>query len=207
MPNLLSDPVVRLANRSDNAVSTLTLAAAFDSDPVTRFCMRTDSRRDWAMRTGFKRVLELYRPYDLTFVVNDGAGVALWARHDQWQLTFWKEVALIPTYIRACGIRRFMRLNRGFEVMKLYHPTEPHYYLHLLGVHPSHQSQGLGAALLCAMLERCDREQMPAYLEATHPRNISIYQQHGFQIIKEFSFGAGGPSLAAMWRKPRQTIK
>lgn len=203
MPGFLSDPVVRIANQSDDAASMRTLAAAFDNDPVTRFCIRTDSHRDEVMRVCFKRILELYRPHGLTFVGNEGAGVALWARHDEWRFTFWQECALIPTYMRACGgFKRFMHLNRGLDIMKLHHPTEPHYYLYLIGVHPDYQSQGLGAALLDIMLERCDREQMPAYLEATNPCNISIYQQHGFRVIKEFSFGSGGPSLAAMWREP-----
>ncbi len=154
------------------------------------------------MRAGFKRALELYRPHSLTFIGGCGAGVALWARHDQWRFTFWQECALIPIYMRACGIRRFMRLGRGFDDMKSQHPIQPHYYLYLLGVHPGCQSQGLGAALLDVMLERCDQEQMPAYLEATNPRNISFYQRHGFRITTNFSFGPDGPPLTAMWRKP-----
>ncbi|MEP6606361.1 MAG: GNAT family N-acetyltransferase [Nitrosospira sp.] len=109
---------------------------------------------------------------------------------------------LIPTYMRVCGINRFMRLSRGFDTMKSHHPVEPHYYLYLLGVTPDRQLHGLGSALLRTMLERCDREQMPAYLEASSPQNIPFYQRQGFRVIKEFQFGPGGPPLAAMWRKP-----
>ena len=204
MPSLRSEPMIRRAERSDDLRLALTLAAAFDNDPVARFCVRTDARRHWAMQAGFKRALDLYRPYGLTFVANDGAGVALWARHDQWQLTFWQECSLIPLYVQVCGINRFMRLIRGFDVMESHHPAERHYYLYLLGVHPDHQSQGLGSALLRTVLERCDREQMPAYLEASNPRNISLYGRHGFRVIRELQFGPGGPYLAAMWREPRQ---
>jgi hypothetical protein len=42
------------------------------------------------------------------------------------------------------------------------------------------------------MLERCDREQMPAYLEASSSHNILFYQRHEFRMINEFPFGAGG---------------
>ena len=192
MPSLRSEPIIRRAERSDDLRLALTLAAAFDDDPVARFCVRTDARRHWAMQAGFKRALDLYRPYGLTFVANDGAGVALWARHDQWQLTFWQECSLIPLYVRVCGINRFMRLIRGFDVMESHHLAERHYYLYLLGVHPDHQSQGLGSALLRTVLERCDREQMPAYLEASNPRNISLYGRHGFRVIRELQFGPVG---------------
>jgi ribosomal protein S18 acetylase RimI-like enzyme len=200
--SLPSEAVIRRTRGSDHPAVTRTLAAAFDKDPVTSFCVRADARRWWALQVAFKRALDLFQPYDLTFVANDGQGAALWARHDQWQLTFWQEWWLIPLYIRVCGIDRFRRLGRGFDSMKSRHPTEPHYYLYLLGVHPDHQLQGLGAALLCTMLERCDREHMPAYLEASSPRNIPFYRRHGFQVIEEFPFGPGGPPLAAMWRSP-----
>ena len=98
-----------------------------------------------------------------------------------------------------------MRLIRGFDALKSNHPVEPHYYLYLLGVRPDRQSHGLGSALLRTMLERCDREQMPAYLEASSPRNIPLYLRHGFRVIREFQFGPGGPLLAAMWREPQQS--
>jgi hypothetical protein len=55
------------------------------------------------------------------------------------------------------------------------------------------------------MLERCDSEQMPAYLEASNPRNIPFYQAHGFRITRELQFGLGGPPLAAMWREPKRS--
>lgn len=204
MPGLPSKHVVRQAQYFDAPMLTLTLAAAFENDPVANFCIRADAGRKRVMRAGFKRALDLYQPYGLTFIANNGAGTAVWTRHDQWQLTFWQECSLIPLYIRVCGINRFMRLSRGFDAMKSHHPVERHYYLYLLGVHPDYQSQGLGSALLCAMLERCDREQMPAYLEASSPRNIPFYQRHGFRVIRKFQFGPGGPPLAAMWREPQQ---
>jgi ribosomal protein S18 acetylase RimI-like enzyme len=194
--------VNRRAEQSDDATLALTVTAAFDDDPVARFFIRTDARRR-AMQAGFKRALDVYRPYDLTFVANGGAGTALCALHNQWQLTFWQECSLIPLYLRVCGIKRFMRLIRGFDALESHHPAEPHYYLYLLGVHPNHQSQGLGTALLHTMLERCDREQMPAYLEASNPRNIPFYLRHGFRITRELPFGPDGPPLAATWREPK----
>ncbi|SFM32406.1 Acetyltransferase (GNAT) family protein [Nitrosomonas nitrosa] len=205
MPSLPIEPMIHRAECTENSVLATTLAAAFDNDPVVRYCIRADSRRDWAMHAGFKRALDIYCFYGMTFTAMNGAGVALWARHDQWQLTFWQECMLIPLYVRICGIRRFMRLSRGFETMKWAHPVVPHYYLYMIGVHPDCQSQGLGAALLRVMLERCDREKMPAYLEATHPRNISFYRRHGFQVIRTLTFGPGGPPIAAMWREPQLT--
>ena len=39
------------------------------------------------------------------------------------------------------------------------------------------------------VLERCDDERLPAYLETTSPRNRALYQRHGFEITGQFSVG------------------
>lgn len=77
MLSLPFEAVIRRARGSDHPTVTLTLAAAFDKDPVTSFCIRADARRWWALQVAFKRALDLFQPYDLTFVANDGQGAAL----------------------------------------------------------------------------------------------------------------------------------
>ncbi len=64
-----------------------------------------------------------------------------------------------------------------------HHPTAPHWYLWMLGADPSRQGQGLGAALLKHTLRRCDAEGAIAYLESSNPRNVSLYERHGFEPL------------------------
>lgn len=59
----------------------------------------------------------------------------------------------------------------------------PHYYLLTLGVAPLSQGRGAGGQLLRHMLERADREQMPAYLETQRPENVPIYERFGFEVV------------------------
>ena len=49
---------------------------------------------------------------------------------------------------------------------------------------------------------RCDRDGLPAYLEATTPRNRAFYEPHGFAVTEEFRLGQASPPLWRMWRKP-----
>ena len=44
---------------------------------------------------------------------------------------------------------------------------------------------------------------MPAYHEATSPRNRALYERHGYVNQGEFQLPAGGPTLWRMWRDPR----
>jgi GNAT superfamily N-acetyltransferase len=89
-----------------------------------------------------------------------------------------------------------------FEQMAKYHPSEPHWYLPLIGVDPAQQGNGLGDALMMHALKRCDRDKLPAYLESTNPRNVSLYRRHGFEPLGAIQAGSS-PTLVPMLRRPR----
>ncbi len=89
-----------------------------------------------------------------------------------------------------------------FEQMGKYHPSEPHWYLPLIGVDPAHQGKGHGDALMSYAVERCDRDHVPAYLESTNPRNMSLYRRHGFEALGTIQVGTS-PPLVPMLRPSR----
>ena len=66
------------------------------------------------------------------------------------------------------------------------HPGDPHYYLPYIAVAPTRQGNGLGTALLRPVLDRCDTEGAPAYLEATNKRNLPLYrrQESNSQLLE-----------------------
>jgi GNAT superfamily N-acetyltransferase len=95
--------------------------------------------------------------------------------------------------------------GRLFEILGLMeekHPLEPHYYLFLLGTRPEWQGRGLGSSLMAPVLDTCDRDRVPAYLEATSERNKQLYLRHGFEVTDEIPLPKG-PTMWPMWRSPR----
>ncbi len=58
----------------------------------------------------------------------------------------------------------------------------PHLYLSSIAVDPIHQKQGLGSALLDAMIERVKHENLPLYLETNSQGNIPYYERFGFTV-------------------------
>ena len=93
-------------------------------------------------------------------------------------------------------------MERVFAQMETHHPSEPCWYLPLIGVDPHSQGRGYGSALLRHTLKQCDRDGMPAYLESSNPRNIPLYQRHGFEIIGAIQSGTS-PAIVPMLRRPR----
>ncbi|SPE48339.1 Acetyltransferase (GNAT) family protein [Streptomyces netropsis] len=90
------------------------------------------------------------------------------------------------------------------ELTALAHPTDrSHYYLPNIVAAPGRTGEGRGSALLEAVLERCDREGMPAYLEASNTRSKALYERHGFVFTGRTVDLPGGPPMWPMWREPR----
>lgn len=91
------------------------------------------------------------------------------------------------------------------EQMNRFHPQEPHWYLPLIGIDPVHQGKGLGGALLRHQLAICDRDGAPAYLESSNPRNIPLYERHGFEALGHIQAGSS-PTMVPMLRKPQRRM-
>ena len=60
----------------------------------------------------------------------------------------------------------------------------------------------LGAALMAHALVPCDRDQKLAYLDSTNPKNIPLYERHGFELLGTIQVGSS-PPVFPMLRKPR----
>jgi ribosomal protein S18 acetylase RimI-like enzyme len=109
---------------------------------------------------------------------------------------------LLAIMQRSAPAERQAELSAVFERMGSYHPSEPHWYLPLIGVDPVHQRNGHGAALLRHALDRCDRDHALAYLESSNPANIPLYQRHGFEVLGTIQAGSS-PRIVPMLRPAR----
>ncbi len=79
------------------------------------------------------------------------------------------------------------------EAMEEYHPEEPCWYLPIIAVDPAYQGQGLGSQLMKHALHRIDEDGLPAYLESSNPRNMSLYERHGFEVMGQIQIGTSPP--------------
>jgi ribosomal protein S18 acetylase RimI-like enzyme len=192
---------VRHATDADRASLTETLARAFYDDPVMTWFFPEDDRRLERNRRFFAIRLRQLLPHGETYTVDGALGGALWAAPDRWRVGRVEEarmgVALLPALWRRLGV-----VFKGVEMIEAAHPRDPHYYLAVLGTDPEAQGRGVGSALIQPMLEACDRDEVPAYLESSKERNIDFYARHGFRVTDEVRLPRG-PRVWPMWRDPR----
>jgi GNAT superfamily N-acetyltransferase len=127
------------------------------------------------------------------------AGAALWLPPG----TAPDEAALNDLMMRTADAATAVDGPQLMQQMASHHPKEPHWYLPLLGVDPAQQNKGVGSALLRHVTDRCDRDGVLAYLESSNPRNIPLYERHGFVILGRAQSG-GSPVITPMLRKPQR---
>jgi GNAT superfamily N-acetyltransferase len=175
-----------------------TLATAFFDDPVVAWAYPAPDRRRELLPAFFQVAATATLPGGGLYTTADGNAAALWVPSDATL----DEAAMAAELVRRSA-EYGDRVATLLELLEDTHPTqEEHQYLFLLGTRPQWQSRGLGSALLRAVLERCDADGMPAYLEATSERNVPLYQRHGFAVTQQITL-PDGPPLWCMWRTPR----
>ncbi len=191
----------RRAHTDDTVTVAATVAAAFFNDPVTEWLLPDEQRRQQLVQPLFELYVTPYVRQGETYLTADGNGAVVWLPPGAQLLTAEEEETFGAALEALVGpdVERFAQLAETFE---RYHPAQPLYYCQFLATVPAWQGRGIGSAFLHDMLERADREHIPAYHEATSPRNRALYERHGYVTQGEFTL-PDGPPLWRMWRDPR----
>lgn len=198
------DVTVRKANGADVPALAQVLARAFDDDPMANWFVAQDGRR--AERLEHMHRVELERislPHNEVYTTDGLHGAALWAPPGQWKMGVIQQVRLMPAMMKSVTLRRAPKVLSGVTAIEKKHPAKPHWYLFVLGTDTPHQGKGIGSALLRPVLERCDRDGVPAYLESSKEKNLPLYERNGFRVTGEFVVPHGGPKIWLMWRQPQ----
>ncbi len=200
-PTIDLDLRIRRTDVSDTAAVAATVAAAFFDEPVTTWLLPNEQRRRQLIQAMFELYVAPYVRLGETYLTADGNGAAVWLTPGTQLLSAEEEVSFGHQLEALVGadVERFSQMAETFE---RYHPTTPLYYCQFLATVPTMQGRGIGSTLLRDMLDRADREHMPAYHEATSPRNRALYERHGYVTQGEFTL-PDGPPLWRMWRDPR----
>lgn len=199
IPEITLPADMRAAGREDWRRLGGIIAEAFSEDPVNLWIF---GNRE-AMPPVFSTLARsLYLPRGFCHLKGDD-GATMWS-HSSANL----DLPLLPTLglvaaLMGKGAKGAVKRALGAgEAMKREHPTEPHLYLFAIGTRKAARGKGLGKALLAPVLAAADRDGLPCYLENSNPANTGFYRAHGFERMKLFEPGPGGPPLEAMWRAP-----
>jgi len=171
---------------------------AFITDPVARFAWPSARDHLHAMPLATHEFAGGSFERDAAYVSLDFCGVALWLPPGVHP----NSEALEGVFRETARPEHLDDLLATFEKMDEWHPEEHHWYLPMVGVEPNAQGKGLGGALMRHAVARADKDGVLAYLESSNPKNISLYERHGFEVMGKIQIGAG-PLVTPMLRRPR----
>ena len=189
---------VRALDMNDKADAIGILAEAFRDDPI----MNWISDKPGFVRLMFDVTLPVFLPRGCCYMTEGGEGAAAWlgpGERLKWPFT----LVNVFRMLKLIGPLAMIRLAISGNKTERLHPEAPHYYLFAIGARRQFQGQGVGTALMKAVLERCDEARVPAYLENSREENLKFYLGHGFRVIDEIRFTGHAPTLWMMWRDPR----
>ena len=196
---------IRTAGEGDRELVVRLLDEAFQGDPVSGWVFPGDEYR----RATHHRLMAAFTGIVLDEgwidVTEDGSACALWlsvpaAEHDAEEGAADDGAARLRAAVDPGNERIELIARLTSEI----HPAgRAHEYLWMIGVTPERQGEGIGSALVQHVLDRCDREGLPAYLEASSARSRALYERLGFQLTGRPLDLPNGPQMWPMWREPR----
>jgi GNAT superfamily N-acetyltransferase len=188
-------PEVKSVGTNIRASAISTIVLGFAADPMARWAWSDPSVYLGTMPRMVNALGGRAFEHGTAYITEGARAVALWlppgVEPDEAEMGAIMEETVRPEIAEDIGA-----IMKG---MAEHHPLEPHWYLPFIATDPTWFGQGLGALLMKHALRRCDEEGIAAYLESSNPRNISLYERHGFKITGRIQSGSS-PVLTPMLR-------
>jgi len=181
-------PKIFTAKEVDRQKILNTVLMGFSSDPLVR----------WMCPEAYNYVLFLEFfdgfggaaiEHDSAYIVDGFRGTALWLPPGIEP----DEEKVVKEIEKNTAIEKHEDLFKILEKLEDYHPDETCWYLPIIAVDPHHQNNGLGSFLMKHALDKIDEDSLPAYLESSNPKNMSLYERYGFETMGQIKIGDAPP--------------
>jgi ribosomal protein S18 acetylase RimI-like enzyme len=194
---------IRTARLDDIPRLKVALGRSFDADPYMNWFVLPGRKRAAHMHAIFGMFLaSTIRTFNCTFTDESTSACAIWIPPGEKVFSKLRDLPLLIRLIPKIGAANLFGRLHANDVMERHHPPMPHYHLLAVGVLPEMQGRGLGKNVLQPMLERCEREGLPAYLETSVESNLHFYTRLGFSLYEQYFLPHGGPKIWTMLRQP-----
>lgn len=183
-----ASPVIKVPPEQVNQVVAV-LCDAFYDYPVTRYVIGPisgDYRRHVHTLVNFFVMARVLRGEPMLAVHNDSDLVAAAVLTLPGEPQPPVELAQLRESVwRELGPLARLRYEAFAEATQKFDVSQPHYHLNMIGVRRSHCGRGLARQLLEAVhaMSRSDPDSHGVTLTTEDPRNVSLYQHFGYEIV------------------------
>ena len=195
----MRQPEVLEAKSGDKKKVLSTACLAFSADPFMRWILPEGQ----SYLDKYRELIEIYcceksLQNSTAFMVESFAGTAIWLPPgvfgDEQKISDWISENVLPEKLET--------FEEVLDEMGKYHPKDNRsWYLAVLAVDPAFQRRGLGSIMMKHVNRILDERGFRGFLETSNPKNISLYQRHGYETMGEIKVG-DCPVVTPMIRKP-----
>ena len=181
------------------------LTRAFWNYPVSTYAYSDELLREKRLPYFFQHILYYCIRYGEVYGISSSIeGIAAWLPSDHFQMTALKLLRSVPLSVFFhMGHEGGMQMKSFSDHIDGVHRRMApfrHWFLQVLGIDPPHQGKGYASALVRPLLARLDHEKLPCYLETIDPRDVTIYEHFGFQVVDASNVPGIGLTSWAMLR-------
>ncbi|WP_330287859.1 GNAT family N-acetyltransferase [Streptomyces sp. NBC_00576] len=195
---------IRTAGEGDRELVVRLLDRAFQDDPVSGWVFPDPAHRRATHPKLMAAFLDIVLAEGRVDLTEDGTACALWLSVPADAHPENAEQGDDAAQLREAVDPDNERVELIGQLTAGIHPSgRAHEYLWMIAVAPDNQGRGLGTALVQHVLDRCDREGVAAYLEASCARSLKLYERLGFDLLGRPLDLPDGPQMWPMWREPQ----
>ena len=161
------------------------LALCFDSNKSVNYIIPQDHHRTERITRLMEYSFDYCRLFGDVYLSHDGQACALIVYPHKVKTSLQSILLDLRLILRCIGPRNIRKAMQREAVIKKLYPKTPFCYLWFIGTSPDVQRKGIGSTLLKTLLDQCDQQDLPVYLETSVERNLPWYKKCGFTVYEE----------------------
>ena len=176
------------------------LGRAFVVEPMMRWPLGVHGDVEERFVRCFEYFLEGVIPAGTVWEAGQALGATAWIAPGEMDV--WRDAQMTETRMHDLTEDGGLRYDAFWAWVDSRVPEEPLWFLDSVGVAGQARGRGIGGALIRFGLERARADDVDAFLETGNPRNVPVYEHHGFQVVDAAEAPDGGPRIWFMRWSP-----
>ena len=178
--------MIRPATPADRERVIEILTASFDANPAVNDTVPVGEGREKRMRALMEYLVDTGYAKQGVFMSDDGLGAFILYDPVAFPDTFSDTMRQLRLVNRCIGWSRLKYASAKDKRMRSFRPSVPHFYLSMIGTHPSAQGKGLGSKMLDFIFSLSASASKAVYLETSVLQNVEMYRRKGFIVHGEW---------------------
>jgi len=169
------------------------LGRAFVAEPMKRWPLGEHGDVEERFTGAFGYYIDGLIRLGMVWEAGDALGALIWVPPDEMDV--WHEAQMNNAAVHELTDDGGLRHARFWDWVESKVPAEPIAHLDAVGVEPAAQGRGVGSALIVFGLDRARDSGHSVFLETGSPRNVPLYERHGFDVVEDADAPDGGPHI------------